>query len=49
MSMPFVMRRGIRRKSPKLKKKDKGKSMFDACVIELWRDSNDSKLCLVGH
>ena len=35
---------------PKLKKKkDKGKVIYDACVIEPRGDSSDSKLCLVGH
>ena len=34
---------------PKLKKKDKGKSMSDACVIEHGGDSNYSELCLVGY
>ena len=34
---------------PKLKMKDKGKSIFDACVVERGGDSNDSEFCLVGH
>ena len=34
---------------PKLRKKDKGKFMFDACVIERGSHSSDSKFCLVGH
>ena len=34
---------------PKLKKKDKSKSMFDACVIERGGNSSDSEFCLVGH
>ena len=34
---------------PKLRKKDKGKSTSDACVIESGSDSSDSKFCLVGH
>ena len=34
---------------PKLKKKGKGKSMSDACVIELGGDSSDSEFCLIGH
>ena len=34
---------------PKLKKKHKGKYMFDACVIEHGCDSSDSDFCLVGH
>ena len=34
---------------PKLKKKDKGKSMSDACVIEHGGDSSDSEFCLIGH
>ena len=35
--------------SPKLKKKDKGKSMSNVCVIERDGDSIDSEFCLVGH
>ena len=34
---------------PKLKKKEKGKSIFDACVIERGGDSSDSEFYLVGH
>ena len=34
---------------PKLKKKDKKKSMSDACVIERGGDSSDSEFYLVGH
>ena len=34
---------------PKLKKKDKGKYMSDAYVIERGCDSNDSEFCLVSH
>ena len=34
---------------PKLKKKDKGKSMSNACVIEHGGDSNYSEFCLVGY
>ena len=34
---------------PKLKKNDKGKSMFDAYVIENGGDSSDFEFCLVGH
>ena len=34
---------------PKLQKKDKGKSLSDACVIECRGDSSDSKFCLVCH
>ena len=37
---------------PKLKMKDKGKSIFDACVVERGgdsSDSSDSEFCLVGH
>ena len=34
---------------PKLKKKDKGKSMSDACVIKRGGDSSDFEFCLVGH
>ena len=34
---------------PKLKKKDKCKSMSNACVIEGGGDSCDSEFCLVGH
>ena len=34
---------------PKLKKKDKGKSMSDACVIEHGGDSSDFEFCLVGY
>ena len=33
----------------KLKKKDEGKVIYDACVIERGGDSNDSEFCLVGH
>ena len=34
---------------PKLKKKDKGKSIYDACVIKRGGDSSDSEFYLVGH
>ena len=34
---------------PKLKKKDKGKVIYDACVIECGGDSSDSEFYLVGH
>ena len=34
---------------PKLKKKDKGKSISDTCVIECGGDSSDYELCLIGH
>ena len=34
---------------PKLKKKDKGKSMSNACVIERGGDSSDYEFCMVGH
>ena len=34
---------------PKLKNKDKGKSMYNACVIEHGGDSSDFVFCLVGH
>ena len=34
---------------PKLKKKDKVKAVYDACVVERGGDSSDSELCLVGH
>ena len=34
---------------PKLKKKDKSKSMSDACAIERGDDSSDFMFCLVGH
>ena len=34
---------------PKLKKKDKGKSISNACVIEHGGDSSDFVFCLVGH
>ena len=33
----------------KLKMKDKGKSIFYACVVERGGDSSDSEFCLVGH
>ena len=33
----------------KLKKKDKGKAIYDACVIEGGGDSSDSEFCLVSH
>ena len=33
----------------KLKKKDKGKAIYDACVIERGVDSSDYEFCLVGH
>ena len=32
-----------------MKKKDKGKVIYDACVIERGGDSSDSEFCLVGH
>ena len=34
---------------PKLKKKDKGKYVSNACVIERGGDSSDYEFCLVGH
>ena len=34
---------------PKLKKKDKGKSMSNACVIKRGSDSSDSEFYLIGH
>ena len=34
---------------PKLKKKDKGKSISNACVIERGGNSSDFEFCLVGH
>ena len=34
---------------PKLKKKDKGQSMSDACVIEHGDDFSDYEFYLVGH
>ena len=34
---------------PNLKKKDKGKSIFDACVIECDGDSSDTEFCSVGY
>ena len=50
MSVPFVMRMGHWKKDcPKFKKKDKGKSMSDTCVIECGGDSSDSNFCLGGH
>ena len=49
MSVPFVMRRHWKKDCPKLKKKDKGKAIYDACVIEYGGDSSDYELCLVGH
>ena len=50
MSVPFVMRRRYWKKDyPKLKKKDKGKSMFDACVIKRGGDYSDFEFYLVGH
>ena len=47
MSMPFVMRR--KKDCPKLKKKYKGKVIYDACVIERGGDSSDSEFYLVSH
>ena len=48
--MPFVMRMGHWKKDClKLKKRDKGKSMSDTCVIERGGDSSDSNFGLVGH
>ena len=48
--MSFVMRRGIWKKDClKLKKKNKCKSMSDACVIERGGDSSDFEFYLVGH
>ena len=48
--MPFFHEEGHWKKDcPKLKKKHKGKSMSDACVIELGGDSSDSEFCLIGH
>ena len=32
-----------------MKKKDKGKVIYDACVIECGGDYSDSEFCLVGH
>ena len=32
-----------------LKKNNKGKAIYDVCVIECEGDSSDSKFCLVGH
>ena len=34
---------------PMMKKKDKGKPMFDTCVIECGGDSSDYEFYLVGH
>ena len=48
--MAFCHEEGLWKKDcPKLKKKDKGKTMSDACVIERGGDSSDSKFCLVSH
>ena len=34
---------------PKVKMKDKGKVVYDACVIECGGASSDYEFCLVGH
>ena len=47
--MSFVRGGALKKDCPKLRKKDKGKSMSDACVIERGSDSSDSEFCLVGH